>query len=180
MYISLIQGTGIKTPNDAHKKLHKIFHDPTDKETCPRYIYDGSMIYVQSKEPPKDRSDTLVVTEYTMPTGKVTIDMTMAAVTRKEGRNHTIAPADYGTKLDAKFRSFMKSIGIEVLTASYKPCGFVDDKEHRTKLPKCRIIAKCECNDASVLEKFAVTGYGRAKYLGLGLPVIKATENADL
>lgn len=176
MFITLINNSGIRTANDVHKKLHKVFHKPTDKDACPRYTYDGSMIYVQTNEPPKDRSDVIIVTEYKTPTGNVTIDMTMAAVTRKDGRNHSIAPNEYDTKLDKKFKTYMKSIGIEVLNATYQPCGFVIDEEHHTKLPKCHIVAECECDDSAVLEKFAVTGYGRAKYLGLGLPVIKATE----
>ena len=179
MFITLLQSNEIKSVNDVHKKLHRVFHNPTDKATCPRFTYDGSMVYVQSSERPKDMSDVMVVTEYQMPTGKVTIDMTIAAVTRKDGCNHSIQPCDYSTRLNTKFKAFMQSIGISVIKATYKPCGLVTDEEHNTRLPKCRIVAICECDDVSVLEKFAVTGYGRAKYLGLGLPIIKATDNAD-
>ena len=180
MFISLIHGNGIKTINDVHKKLHKIFHNPTDKEACPRYCKIGTMLYVQSSEPPKDKSDVLNVSEVKVPTGKVTIEMTIAAVTRKEGRNHSIMPNEYRTRLDPKFRAYMKSLGIEVLDASYKYDGMVCDEEHRSRLATCCIVAECECDDSAVLEQFAVTGYGRAKYLGLGLPIIKANANADM
>ena len=178
MFITLLKADGVKTINDYHKILHKVFHTADQKASCPRYTADGSMLYVQSSEKPLTDKCVLASTETSVPTGSVIIEMTIASVVRVNGKNHAINPGDYGTKLRAKFRKYMDSIGITVVEDTFAPCGFVVDMDHKSRLPKCRIVAKCECDDADVLEKFAVTGYGRAKYLGLGLPIIKAVTDA--